>query len=120
MRREHRENSIGEVSQDFPFTPLQQKSFGYVWSTSLLTIAGLLLLGALVPGKIDNARAQALRTVILLSAVIFTFVVVLLDSRTRSEAKSSSFGRFAIGFMWTLVAIWTAILVHEFWFVVVR
>src|SRR5258708_22571621 len=93
----------GRASQDSPFTPLQQKLVGYVWSMSLLTIAGLLLLGALVPGNIDNARAQALRTVILLSAVIFTFVVALLDSRTRSQAKSSSYGRFAIVFMWTLV-----------------
>jgi hypothetical protein len=110
----------GRASKALPITPLQQKIIGYVWSISLLTIAGLILVGALLPGKIESARSQALTTVILGSAAIFSIAVALLDNRTTSQAKSSLFGRFAIGFMWILVATWTAVLVHEFWIGVVR
>jgi hypothetical protein len=105
----------GRRSQDFPFTPLQQKLIGYVWSISLLTFAARVIVGALFPGKIDSATSDALTTIILASATMFTIAVALLDGRFISKAKSSLFGRFAIVFMWTLVAIWTAIIVHEFW-----
>jgi len=105
----------GRRSQDFPFTPVQQKLIGYIWSVSLLIFAGRVMVGALLLGKIDGATSDALTTVILASASIFTIVVALLDSRFVLKAKSSLFGRFAIVFMWTLVVIWTAIIVHEFW-----
>src|SRR5258708_33423399 len=101
----------GRASKALPFTPLQQKMIGYVWSISLLTIAGRILVGALLPGKIESARSQALTTVILGSAAIFSIVVSLLDNRTTSQAKGSLFGRFAIGFMWILAAVWAAVLV---------
>src|SRR5882724_358791 len=88
----------GRRSQDFPFTSLQQKLIGYVWSISLLTLAARVIVGALFPGKIDSATSDALTTIILASATMFTIAVALLDNRFILKAKSSLFGRFAIVF----------------------